>query len=276
MPFCAQNQIKPHVLRYVSGLPEYQRRARLMLMLQAWVDESGNESGDAYVLGGFVSTAVAWESFSDEWFPLLYKGKPFHMHEASRWHRSRRRERIERYIRCVERYAKYRVECSIPMPAYDSEIRGKVPKLIDNPYFFGFHNIIAGLLHGAYAQGYRQTLDIFFDEQVIFGPRAKRWYPIVRDIVPDHLRPLLPPEPIFRRDDEFLPLQAADLLAWNCRKSESGDDAEWAWLMNRLRKIAPISERHLDVEALRLLHEEYNSDLFDPATISRWERETEG
>jgi hypothetical protein len=105
---------------------------------------------------------------------------------------------------------------------------------------------------------------VVFDEHAIFGERARRWYPLVRSYMA-HQDPaddaVLPKEPTFSSDQEALPLQAADMLAWILRRSfepnwESverwevsgkfeGDrthPGDFSWLAFELRRVPASSQ----------------------------------
>ena len=83
------------------------------------------------------------------------------------------------------------------------------------PYFFPFQMTICAIGYELAVLGHREPFEIFFDEHVIFGPRAKAWYPVIRAAVPDDdVRAIMPVEPLFRSDLEVLPLQASDMTAW--------------------------------------------------------------
>jgi hypothetical protein len=70
--------------------------------------------------------------------------------------------------------------------------------------------------------GFTDRFEIIFDEQVIFGTRAKQWYPamrhLMRGLFPDAYS-IMPADISFRSDDEWAPLQAADMWAWCARHS---------------------------------------------------------
>jgi hypothetical protein len=56
------------ILEIVSSLPTGKRENRRIMVLQAVIDDSGNEPKSIfYVLAGFVSPVSKWLSFSDEW-----------------------------------------------------------------------------------------------------------------------------------------------------------------------------------------------------------------
>jgi hypothetical protein len=56
----------------VSGFPRGKREERQLMVLQASIDDSGNEpSSPIYYLAGFVTTHQQWANFSDEWQAAL-------------------------------------------------------------------------------------------------------------------------------------------------------------------------------------------------------------
>jgi hypothetical protein len=81
---------------------------------------------------------------------------------------------------------------------------------------------------------------MIFDENMIFGPRARVWYPVLRELVrikEPELFSILPVDPLFRSDDEFKPLQAADLFAWCAREQAEGNDACFLWLIDEMPNV---------------------------------------
>lgn len=86
-------------------------------------------------------------------------------------------------------------------------------------------------------QGVKERFEIIFDENVILGPRVKRWYPVFRSQMEPEERAIMPIEPIFRDDEQFVPLQVADLLAWLIRRERAGFNHPFGWIpiaMNNL------------------------------------------
>ena len=63
----------------------------------------------------------------------------------------------------------------------------------------------------------------------------------------------MPVEPLFRDDKEFLPLQAADLLAWVSRRDAVGDPHSFGWLWQELTDVRVFPPMRLDREWLQKL-----------------------
>ncbi len=110
-------------------------------------------------------------------------------------------------------------------------------------YFLPFFSIILGSIKELWERGHREKIEVIFDRQLIFEPRVKTWYPVVKDIFqrlndPD-ISPalsLMPHEPIFRCDEDFLPLQAADLFAY-CFRLADEPDMPLHWMAAEMPKV---------------------------------------
>ena len=89
--------------------------------------------------------------------------------------------------------------------------------------------------------GWRERFEMIFDENLIFGPRAKHLYPMLKacaELQEPQASGLLPIEPLFRNDRDFLPLQAADLFAWWCRKKHTDPAfATFDWVAELISSI---------------------------------------
>src|SRR5262245_15297177 len=58
----------PDWLSFLSGLPEASRRRRLLMPIQAFVDDSGGKGHSRhFVMAGLVGHSEGWAVFADEW-----------------------------------------------------------------------------------------------------------------------------------------------------------------------------------------------------------------
>ncbi len=110
-----------------------------------------------------------------------------------------------------------------------------------DPYFFPYHNTIVNAALSLWDLGIRERFEIIFDENLIFGPRAKMWYPAILELTrirePDAAA-IMPIDPLFRSDDDFLPIQAADLFAWLLRHGfDNPADRPFPWVLDELTNI---------------------------------------
>ena len=60
-----------HIRALLAGMSARARQQRVLVMLQAYIDDSGNGDPPVYVLAGFVASSDEWEIFTDEWQALL-------------------------------------------------------------------------------------------------------------------------------------------------------------------------------------------------------------
>ena len=227
----------------VSGLPSGQREARQLMVLQAYIDDSGNEpTSPIFVLAGFISTHQRWAAFSDEWQAALDEPPQlayFKMAEAEHfreqfsksrgWIVENRDARILKLANIIAKHAITRIHSAMLHESFDRWIRSiKNPSrnsAQDHPYFMLFHaivQIISTLRVHAYNN---DPCDIIFDEQGSLGLDAiyfwenlrKNPAAIAKETAAAFANYFGKP-PIFRNEKEFLPLQAADLYAWQLRR----------------------------------------------------------
>jgi hypothetical protein len=194
-------------------------------MLQGYFDESGTAGNDRVVsLAGFITTTDRWVKFSDAWDDLLkrYKLPVFKMHKESKRKPVRERDaRIAAFADVIKKNLLYKIECSVGVSAFGEIVKGKLfprnrnARIVDEYYLWVFHNLIARLCEGIWERGFHNPFDVFFDEQLKYGPQAAKFYRIALDVAKPRYRRMLPEEPIFRKDHEFRPLRAQTCsLGW--------------------------------------------------------------
>lgn len=226
----------------------------MLVPIQAFVDESGGTGQSRhFVMAGLIGHSEDWAQFSDEWKACLDahpRIRVFKMREAAscngQFHGCSEAERdakLRSLAQIINRHAKY-VTCSvIDLQAFAEVFASVFRKPHSEPYFWPFHNTIMASCFELWDRGWRERFEIIFDEQVIFGPRAKAWYPAVRATValqnPEESS-IMPVDPMFRTDEDFLPLQACDLFAWCMRRGHDiGSDGErpFEWLLPELSNV---------------------------------------
>jgi hypothetical protein len=242
---------------FLSGLPEPARNRWILVPIQAFVDDSGGKGATKhFVLAGLAGRSESWMQFSDEWRACLLEPPriaSFKMREAAscggQFHRVTEQERddkLRKLAKIINRHARL-VTCTVIDLEAHAETWGKFSgKPQRDPYFHPFHNSIAAICFSLWDSGHRERFEIVFDQDLIFGPRAKLWYPVIRAIL-EHREPeaatILPIDPLFRSDDEFLPIQAADLFAWVIRKKHDDPSFEgFDWLFNEELMSVQMSE----------------------------------
>lgn len=241
-------------MSFLVGLGEPDIRRRLLLPIQAFVDESGVKGTDrVLVLAGFISSAETWLDFSVAWQECLSAAPAIQylkMNEAAKldgqfrgWLKTKRDDKLAALVQVIKRFPpKLATHISIHLPAFKrfSE-RVPAPSSVSDPYFFALDTILPMICKDAFDLGEREEVDVIFDEHLIFGPRVAMWYPMIREAVVSaepQLENLMPSTPVFRNDLKFLPLQASDMLAWLLR-----NQPRFAWVMGQLSSAVPMSRR---------------------------------
>jgi hypothetical protein len=231
-----------HLWRLVSGFAPGKREHRCLMVLfpQAAIDDSGSEpQSPIFILAGFVAPFGAWLQFTAEWQALLDKPPKldyFKMSEAGslseQFHRSRgwtdrlRDTRVLELAQVVRKFAVARIHASMKnahFTKYITSVPAPERKLaIDSPYVLLFTQIILAMATAGDQLGLQGACDFIFDEQGAFGREALDWWPNFKQLVNAQRRSdiakLVGSRPIFRDENEFLPLQASDLYAWHIRK----------------------------------------------------------
>jgi hypothetical protein len=214
-----------------SGLPSAERNKRWLMILQAFIDDSGTQGKEPFFsLGGFISTFGKWAEFADVWKAELDR-KPsipyFSMRSAffpiegpfKDWEQSEIEKRVTEFVKIIKTYAQMRVSCSLRRDDYNQTVkRGWFPSRIDHPYFVCFWRLVIATVTYAERSKWNAPIDFIFDEQGGMGLDTIKWYPYIKKVAPEAHKPYFGSPPIFRDDKIFLPLQAADLYAWSIRR----------------------------------------------------------
>ena len=226
--------------------------------MQAFIDESGLDgSGPVLVFAGYIGEAEDWARFSDEWKAVLDKEpkiSAFRMHDAAarwgefaNWPRELRDERLREFARVVGQYPLTAIHCSMDIAGHGEILKREHGKPLNQLYFWPFQIMILAVAFELVDQGCKERFEVIFDANDIFGPKAKAWYPIIRaatEVIDADAYAILPVEPIFKSDEEFLPLQAADMLAWLFRRGwaePDRPDPEFGWIVDQIQKTIPLS-----------------------------------
>lgn len=286
----------PAGFEFLSGLPEDVRKRRLIVTFQCFVDDSGNDGRSKhFVLAGLIGSSFHWAEFSDEWRACLAAApsiKRFKMSEAAgrsgefyRWTDTMRNDKLRALARIINRNPRILTYSCIDLAAHAETWAKRLKKPMSEVYFHPFHNTIMATCFALWDMGSRERFEIVFDQDVIFGPRAKAWYPVIRAICqhrePDEAQ-ILPVEPRFETDDEWLPLQAADLMAWCIRDAtdKPTQPSSFEWLLGEMPNLQGTDySQYYDRERMESVWaqtEEILKGKTLPAEVAKAYRETFG
>ncbi|OAI51242.1 hypothetical protein AYO46_08355 [Betaproteobacteria bacterium SCGC AG-212-J23] len=202
-------------------------------MLQVWLDASTDFR--AHSLAGFVSTASRWARFSDQWKAALDLSDPpfepievFKMGEMDLDYPPHLK-RCEMLYHIIETNVEAAVAIAVPtedlkreLSAFDFPRNLRKIEEIGNPYFWGFYGLLDMFLREPAASYLKDATNLFLDKQQEEERIRAAWRFLRgdREAAPQ-LAKLPFEDPVFRDDEKFRPLQAADMFAFWCRRWES-------------------------------------------------------
>jgi hypothetical protein len=242
-----------------------------MTVIQAYVDDSGNSAdcgkNPVFVLAGYIASADLWAAFSAAWEAECAKAPSiadFKMSQANGlsgdfggWTRAAADARCLELAKIIQAHTVVRIHTAIVWEDYERIVRGRVPGVPDDPYFWLFYNLIHQVADWQVGHGLRGNVDFIFDDQGKIGAQSAGWYETLREIFPPTLQACLGSTPIFRHDKDVLPLKAADMWAWHVRRYiwrgigalGRNEQPETPPLMQALMTAPPVGEL-IDLEAL--------------------------
>jgi hypothetical protein len=223
----------------VCGYPAKLRREKLLVILNAYADDSGSDEGSKtparyFVLAGYVMPVETWKLFSDRWADELKKVpsiKCFKMSDAEYgdgyfqgMQEPFRKLKVNELAQVISDFEPIPISAHLKWDDYKSIVQGRVPKVLDSPYANLFYQIIKrshaaqiAVNHNDPSIGFHRV-DFIFDEQGQVGLRALQWYGGLRVLLSEPHKSMLGSTPIFRDDEEIVALQAADMLAWHLHR----------------------------------------------------------
>ena len=207
-----------------------------------------------FVLAGFIAQAERWAEFSEAWQRHLTtapKIRYLKMAEAAKlngqfrfWKPKARDEKLAGCVEILKTFAQRAIHVTIDLPAFETRMAPNLLKSMSSAYFMGCYSILAGICYDILDTGASQCVEVIFDEHLIFAPRVSVWYPVIKEAIETRtpeLRGILPLGPMFKDDEQYLPLQASDVLAWMFRMAFSGLRNEFEWIASELSPVIPMS-----------------------------------
>jgi hypothetical protein len=203
-------------------------------MLRAFIDDSGSDRNSAwYVLAGYIGTVEGWDRFDAQWTQVLRQDPPIEYFKSSQAESLRpdgqwagvsagqRDAKIDALIHVIRLCARRAVCARIRQADYDDLVRPNVPTAWDSPYYFLATIIVGAAINIETLDGNSEDIDFVLDEDqshargfALLVPRLFGMQSVRQKLVN-----------ITRQDEkQFIPLQAADLLAWQIRRFFSSDE----------------------------------------------------
>ena len=198
---------------------------------QAFIDESASE--EEFVLAGHIATTEAWAAFAKEWKELLPTGTRakdgkhhFKMKEMARAERGI--ERTQVFYNLLEKYVVSSISCRMNLDDFarakerlheiSAQMRWSVKLgVFENPYFVTFRILLLKFHEEREKFSSKipldKKVDFIFDERTEKTAILAAWDDTL-EMFEESARSHFGAASRFENDQEFLPLQAADLWAW--------------------------------------------------------------
>lgn len=252
----------PKGFEFLAGYPTPIRKRKLLLPLHAIVDDSGGPNQTFQVMAGLIGQAEDWARFADAWQDCLDtspKVRAFHMAKIrdGDWHglsQKQRNDKLRSLARVIadKRFGLKVLVAGVHMEGWESfreVIEASTGQPFVSSYFYVYQLMLmvatAEAMQRGIKDGTRERFSIFFDEQSLHGSRAKAYYPTMRNVMAD-ASDFLPIEPQFENDERFLPLQAADMVAWFCRKDFALENHPYGWLASEVKAVPVSGHSHIE------------------------------
>lgn len=203
-------------------------QTRVLVVLIGYFDDSVD--GDLVCMAGYVSTAEKWEEFERRWKQVLakYGISFFHMKEYahrvgefSSWPEERRISLMKELVVVIQDCVLYGVAVAISAKDYESELPSELKKFLRDPYYLAVYSCLTQSLHYHMSNHADEEIAFVWDEKSKVAAEMQRIYAAYKsaDFIP---RRELLGSLTFADDKKFVPLQAADLLAYEYRKYHEG------------------------------------------------------
>ncbi len=212
------------------------REGRRCLVLQPVLDDSGKDGiSVAFTIAGYVATVDEMSTLAGEWRRLLdeppklayIKGyEAFGLNrEFAGWSEQDRDARLLKFVTAIADCSRKGLAFVVDRTPFD---RIKNLRDVDRVYFKDPYDLMYALSFAALLQMLpdfdEEHADLVFDRGLVTRRQAKRAYERMFAYWPAKITDrLLRKEPHWEDDQQFLPLQAADLLAYCVRAGRDPD-----------------------------------------------------
>lgn len=247
----------PRGFEFLSGLPDPERRRRLLMPLQAWIDDSGEKGQPGYLtLAGVLGEAEEWASFSTEWKRRLGAPPPIPFLSTSdargyrrpfdRLNRAQRNAKVAFLTSIVNDFNFRLVACSIDVAAFEdlhvtprAGAKGRGGRVLKafatHPYLLAVNLIALVVWADLVNSGRAQRFELILDEKKKFEWKVDAWWPFFLHALTDEQREVIPKRPRFEDDVDFMPLQLADFVAHTWRAEEMGEAHPFVPAIKRMK-----------------------------------------
>lgn len=188
------------------------------MALTVYVDESGSDGPPTFVMAGFIARAEQWEAFNNEWKAVLDESpavEAFHMTEAN-WSGSN--VKLPKLFDVIQRHVLSAFVLTVDHVDYSEAMKGKFSRRHDRPYFLMYLHMLDMATSWQQANGLNEKMDFIFDKKLEEEDYLRSSHAELMRLSHQDVRERIAMSPLWLDDKDFLPLQAADILAWTFRR----------------------------------------------------------
>ncbi len=264
---CGPDAARSAILSLISGYAGEAREQKLLMVLQAYIDDSASDWADKqFHLAGYIMTAKKWAEFSALWKSVLDAPPSV---ACFKMNKARGDEGMAAKIgplsEVIRKFRPPSIHCSMSRADFEETHSAKeLRKVVTNPYFCCYLGVLHVLAPWFTEAGFRVPVDFIFDQQGGISEReAWEWYGTAKEVMGPRFNSILGSTPIFRSDDEVMPLQAADMLVSTLRRSGDpvfSSDAETKELLDVIVGDSFTFEFHINKGVLRSMANEVMTD----------------
>ena len=209
-----------------------------MAMFGAFVDDSGSDTGSwLMVLAGLVSTQEQWKAFADEWQTTIDASPSIDYYKASEYvsltkcfegfSHDEADAKTLALAKVISRHAHYGVASLVLWEDFNKHVTPRTYPAgwrnrptyrgYEHPYFICFADVVSLIVHEQVRRNQAdKVVDFVFDKQGKLLRRALMEFELVKEEEEEPYCSILG-QAIPGDDKVMLPLQAADLFAWQIR-----------------------------------------------------------
>jgi hypothetical protein len=239
-------------------------------MLKIFIDDSGRDGLPVFVLCGLVASSTAWKKFSSEWQEIVsvrlgmssLKMKKFMNTNFSTEHGQIKYQILIDLQSLINKYVDYGIVVGSSTWDYNEFISKKVeiPEL-RRPYNISAARLFMHVFEEEIQQQRNDQVSFVFDTQYKEENGFMQFWKAAKKNMPLQIRRRMGNVPVWAKDEDYPPLQAADMVAWILRR-----DA-----VDLLRDAVVVSPQHkgralYDFRILSMAHPTHPSD-FTPASF---------
>lgn len=207
------------------------------MILNGYVDESEDET--VFVLAGYVAPAEKWAQFSDAWKAALEEEPAISLLKTKnamslrgdfrKFSPEQRDAKLCKLYSVIDAHVSFGVSAVVHVESRRRIFLGHFSKEATNSFYGAISALVGTATRQQIADGMTEKIDWVFDDRTEKKKLLAEWDSVMRNAGRDVLH-MIGSTPIFRNDNDVLPLQAADLEAWWLRR-------RWVEKLNGLERL---------------------------------------